>query len=236
MLLEQYCTETDNNKFSFSRQQSSDFAKNIANDFNPIHDVDAKKFCVPGDLLFAKILTTHGLFSEMEIQFNGMVGGDTELETQTIEPGQAVIVDGKDRQYLSVRHAGDKTLDQELIEKLIRGYVAYSGENFPHVLVPLMKDNNVMINAARPLIMYASMAVHLDRLDLENPELEATDSLLEVSGKRGKVTLFFEFKENGEVVGKGKKTMVLSGLREYEQSVMDGVIMDYTQRKQEYAA
>ena len=42
-----------NNKVSFTRQQASDFAKKVGDDFNPIHDVTAKRFCVPGDLLFA---------------------------------------------------------------------------------------------------------------------------------------------------------------------------------------
>ncbi|MET4693100.1 DUF3581 family protein [Endozoicomonas lisbonensis] len=236
MFLDPYFTELDNNKFSFSRQQSSDFAKYVSNDFNPIHDVDAKKFCVPGDLLFAKILTSQGLYETMEVSFNGMVGGETELSIVSDGDGQLVIVDNNDKKYLSIRHGEERSRDQALIEQLIRSYVAFSGENFPHVLVPLMKDNNVMINAARPLVMYESMSVQLDRLNLSNLTLESTDSHLEVSGKRGKVTLYFAFKDNGELVGKGKKTMLLSGLREYEQTSVDQLITTYSERKQQFAA
>lgn len=44
-----------NQSISVSAQQASDFAKKIAQDFNPIHDVGAKRFCVPGYLLFALV-------------------------------------------------------------------------------------------------------------------------------------------------------------------------------------
>ncbi|AMO55152.1 hypothetical protein GZ77_11750 [Endozoicomonas montiporae] len=236
MFLKPYFTELDNNKFSFSRQQSSDFAKCVANDFNPIHDIDARKFCVPGDLLFAKILTSQGLYETMEVNFNGMVGGETELSIVADHNEQLLIVDDNEKEYLSIRHSGASSQDQALIEQLIRSYVAFSGENFPHVLVPLMKDNNVMINAVRPLVMYESMSVQLDRLNLTNLTLESTDSHLEVSGKRGKVTLYFVFKDGGKRVGKGKKTMLLSGLREYEQSAVEQLINSYSERKQQFAA
>jgi len=51
MFIEQYCP-IDSEKISFTRQQASDFAKQVADDFNPLHNVEAKRFCVPGDLLF----------------------------------------------------------------------------------------------------------------------------------------------------------------------------------------
>ena len=48
-------------RISFSEQQASDFAKGVAGDFNPIHDPGAKRFCVPGDLLFAVLLHRFGI-------------------------------------------------------------------------------------------------------------------------------------------------------------------------------
>ena len=53
----QYVTSTDRS-MQFSQQQASQFAKGVAGDFNPIHDVGGKRFCVPGDLLFACLLYT----------------------------------------------------------------------------------------------------------------------------------------------------------------------------------
>lgn len=236
MFLDQYCTELESNRFSFSRQQSSDFAKNVANDFNPLHDVDAKKFCVPGDLLFARILMTEGLSSSMKVQFAGMVSNDVELEIVATENGSQSICDLKGKEYLSIESSGEKSMDQALIEQLVRSYVAFSGENFPHVLVPLMKGKNVMINAARPLVIYESMALSLNTTELQAPEIEATDAHLEINGKRGNVTLGFVFKDKGVVVGEGKKTMVLANLREYEQDSIDAMVEDYNQRKLAHAA
>ena len=46
----------ENSNLSFTRQQGSDFAKLVAHDFNPIHDPESKRFCVPGDLLFAVMI------------------------------------------------------------------------------------------------------------------------------------------------------------------------------------
>lgn len=48
-------------QFQFTRQQASHFAKLVAGDFNPIHDEDSKRFCVPGDLLFAVLLQKKAL-------------------------------------------------------------------------------------------------------------------------------------------------------------------------------
>jgi len=60
MFLQKYYSG-DDEKIHFSRQQASRFAKEVAGDFNPIHDQEAKRFCVPGDLLFALVLSKYGL-------------------------------------------------------------------------------------------------------------------------------------------------------------------------------
>ena len=46
--------------YEVSAEQGSRFAKEVAGDFNPIHDHDSKRFCVPGDLLFAIALSDFG--------------------------------------------------------------------------------------------------------------------------------------------------------------------------------
>lgn len=66
-------------ELTISAEQGSSFAKSISNDFNPIHDPDSKRFCVPGDLLFALVLQRYGLSQNMTFNFAGMVGGDTGL-------------------------------------------------------------------------------------------------------------------------------------------------------------
>ena len=65
MFLNDYFTES-NDDIVISAQQASRFAKEVAGDFNPIHNLDAKRFCVPGDLLFSLVLAKYGLSQHME--------------------------------------------------------------------------------------------------------------------------------------------------------------------------
>jgi len=218
-------------KTHVSRQQASDFAKNIADDFNPIHDVDAKRFCVPGDLLFGIMLATYGLSSKMGFTFSGMVTDDVSLVVPDVDAGHVSVTSEAGKEYLSIDRSGDVSANQELISCFTRSYVEFSGHNFPHILVPLMATHSVMINPDRPLVMYQGMSFELDRLDLVDPKLELVGSNLEIIKKRGNVTLEFCIKESDKVVGRGHKMMVLSGLRSYEQNKIDQLINAYALRK-----
>jgi hypothetical protein len=102
------------------------------------------------------------------------------------------------------------------------------------VLVPLMKENNVMINTERPLVIYDHMRISLDRLDIDSVSLSLSESIFRLYGKRGDVALNYDLSCNGEIVGKGQKKMVLSGLREYDQASIDALIASYSERKNQY--
>lgn len=217
-----------------SRQQASDFAKKIAGDFNPIHDEDAKRFCVPGDLLFALVLNQYGLSQHMNFVFSGMVGDGVNLIFPEAGAETITISDSNGKDYLSIEREGDTSNDPDLIQTLTRRYVEFSGQTFPHILVPLMAEHNVMINPDRPLVIYESMVINMNRLDIKDPQLELTHSTLDVEGKRGRVCLEFCLKAGDEVVGTGKKNMVLSGLREFEQATIDQLEDNYSARKQAY--
>ena len=235
MFIDQYCTPLDNKRFSFTRQQANDFAKHVANDYNPLHDVDATRFCVPGDLLFAKILMSEGLSANMKVVFDGMVTDGLELEVRCNEEGHESIYDVGGKRYLDIETQGEQSHDKAMIEHLIRSYVAFSGANFPDVFIPLMKEKGMMVNTVRPFVIYESMTLHLDRVDLVNPELEAAGAEMTVTGKRGKVTLDFIYKDQGVEVGKGQKVMVLSGLRPYDQTAIDTMIEVYHERRARFA-
>lgn len=122
-----------------------------------------------------------------------------------------------------------------LIRNLTQNYVAFSGQTFPHILVPLLAEKGVMINPDRPMVIYASMSIDLDRLDIERPVLERDYNRLEISGKRGSVELAFNLCEEGEVVGRGRKHMLLSGLREYDEQVSLETVARYDERKHKLA-
>ncbi|MDO6705369.1 DUF3581 domain-containing protein [Photobacterium sp. 1_MG-2023] len=230
MFLDAYFAE-HSGRYSFSREQASYFAKKIAGDFNPIHDADNKRFCVPGDLLFSVMLAKTGLSQKMHVEFAGMITDGVELTINTKSANDLSLVDEKGKEYLHVTRDGEISHNTKLIETVTKNYVKFSGMNFPHIMVPLMESEQVMINPARPLVIYESMALEFSRLDLESPQVELTDSIIESDGKRGSVTLAFSFTENGEVVGEGRKKMLMSGLRPYCQTQIDDLVERFNARK-----
>ncbi len=233
MILENYY-KIEQNRIRVSRQQASDFAKKIANDFNPLHDIDSKRFCVPGDLLFGLILSRYGLSQHMRFKFSGMVGDGVELHFPDEEGDHLAIQDENDKEYLHVQRSGDITTDKELISRLVQAYVAFSGHAFPWVLVPLMEAHGVMINPDRPLVIYENMEIYLDRLDIKNPELSLSGTCFKIEGKRGEVQLNFTLSDNGSIVGHGSKNMVLGGLRPWDKARMNAVVNEYLERQKQF--
>jgi hypothetical protein len=234
MIIDQYFSEP-NGHISFTREQGSNFAKQMANDFNPLHDAEAKRFCIPGDLMFSIILAKYGISQHMEFIFSGMVTAGVELVLP--EPsGELHINDTNGREYLRVKRAGETAHAESLIQNLTQSYVEFSGQTFPHILVPLLAEQEVMISPDRPMVIYQSMTIDLDRLDIANPLLQGDYNALEINGKRGSVELAFHLEDGGEIVGRGKKHMLLSGLREYDEDTVESAITIYNDSKKAFAA
>lgn len=229
MFIDNYYSEKDS-RILISKQQASDFAKTIANDFNPIHDPDSKNFCVPGDLLFSLVLKKYGLSQRMTFIFSGMVGDNVPLHFPAAAE-QFSITDDNEKQYLNVEHQGDVSTDENMIAEFAKNYVAFSGHNFPDLIVPLMEEHKVMINPARPLVIYESMSIDLDTLAIKQPSLELTATNLKVQGKKAMAVLEFSVSSEGKVIGKGLKKLALRGLREFDQESVDGMVNLYKERK-----
>ena len=225
---------TESDQFQFTRQQASHFAKKVAGDFNPIHDEDNKRFCVPGDLLFAVLLKKEGISQKMRFDFAGMVGDGINLKIERKGEHDSALVDEKGKEYLHMKREGNVSHDPAFIEHVVTNYVQFSGMNFPHIMVPLMEESQMMINCKRPLVIYESMIVEFTRLDITHPEVEYTGATFDVEGKRGVVTLNFVFKEDGSVVGNGKKRMIASGLKPYTQDEIDTLVAEFNRRKDSF--
>ncbi len=234
MFLENFFIE-DESGIHFTRQQGSIFAKQVADDFNPLHDEISKRFCVPGDLLFSLVLHKYGISQQMCFTFSGMVDDSKRLFLPD-EGDHLIIKDSAEKEYLTIQRSGDTNKDPQLIEQFIKRYVAFSGQAFPHILMPLMEKHGVMINPARPMVIYESMFLNMDTLNISNPSLEPGEATLVVNGKRGKVTLAFNVFENNNIVGSGTKEMVLSGLRQYDQATVDALLKEYNAKKAAYQA
>ncbi|MDN3648799.1 DUF3581 domain-containing protein [Reinekea marina] len=233
MFLDEFHT-AKGQKVIISAEQASRFAKEIAGDFNPIHDPDAKRFCVPGDLLFAISLSKYGLSQNMKVSFSGMVGRDLPIVFPNKAAGTIELKDENDKLYTTIEHSGAVTENEALISEFVRNYVEFSGQNFPYILVPLLDKHQVMFNPKRPLVIYESMSFNLDTLDIAQPSLELVDSTLEVNGKRGDVHFIFAIKDGDRIVGKGDKKLIVSGIQPFDKALMDEVVANFNQLKADY--
>ncbi|WP_196137236.1 DUF3581 family protein [Aliikangiella sp. G2MR2-5] len=232
MFVERYYTQTEDT-FSFSREQASDFAKSIAGDFNPIHDPDNKRFCVPGDLLFSLTLSKYGVSKAMSFNFQGMVGSDTPVHF--VEEGSQVSIQNeKEKTFLTVDRTGDVSVNEAFIEGLIRSYVAFSGKTFPHILVELMEEEGMMLNAERPMVIYDLMKIEFTSFAETAPEVVLQSKRFDVDGKRGMVIMNFDIQADGKSIGSGEKHIIMSGLRPYEQSGIDMLVNNYEEAKARY--
>lgn len=241
MNLKHYYSESSSSdseleQFSFSKQQACDFAKGVANDFNAIHDADSSRFCVPGDLLFSVVLSKLGLSQEVTVNFAGMINDDRKLHIAKLDESHAQLQDQDDKCYLKVAHQGQHTFDQALISNLVQEYVRFSGQNFPHILEPLLKQHELMLNLNRPLVIYESMSLHLDSLELENASIEFAGGELVPEGKRYIALLNFKVMGKNGQLGIGQKRMVLGKLLPFEQAVSDELVQKYTNKRDLYLA
>ena len=233
MFLVKFSSEL-NNTIVVSAEQGSDFAKNISNDFNPIHDPLNKRFCVPGDLLFALAVERNGISEIMNFHFSGLVSADTPLIFPSKFSDKTTIVDERGKQYLEIEQIGPRIPNNKNVEQLTRAYVRFSGHNFPHILVPLMAEKGVMINPQRPLVIYQSMSLEFDRLNFAKPSLQLSHTNLDVEGKRGNADLHFEVFDGDQVIGHGVKHLILSGLRPYQQMAIDDMVTAYLESQSEH--
>ncbi|WP_444985149.1 DUF3581 domain-containing protein [Halomonas mongoliensis] len=233
MFLDEFHTPAGD-RVAISAEQASRFAKGVAGDYNPIHNPDARRFCVPGDLLFALVLGRFGLSQRMDFRFLNMVGDGTPLCFQESDDGRIRVCDEGGKCYLEVERSGEVTRDEAVVEAFTRCYVAFSGKNFPHYLKPLMEAQGVMFNPRRPLVIYDSMGFSLERLDDLAPALELSNSSLEVNGKRGDCLLEFRIQSGGEPIGIGSKKLVVSGLCDYDPAAMDEIVAEFYRLKAAY--
>lgn len=223
-----------NGSVNIAAEQASMFAKEIAHDFNPLHDIDAKRFCVPGDLLFSLALERYGLSQNMHVTFLGMVGQGVLLDFPDTDAEQIDVNDNQGKTYLQIERSGEISRDPELIESFIRDYVAFSGQNFPYVLVPLLAQENVMFNLSRPLVIYESMTLSFHHFNFSEASVEMLEPEMEVNGKRATAFLHFQIKADGKAVGTGFKKLAISVPSDYEAEPMQAFVDEYLSRKSDY--
>ncbi|MEL0630778.1 DUF3581 domain-containing protein [Psychromonas aquatilis] len=227
MLLDPYYSKQDKSVI-ISAEQASQFAKKECQDFNPIHDPNSKRFCVPGDLLFALAINEYGISESMRFTFTNMVGDNMPLNFPVTDAEHIVVTNDQGKSVLEINRKGQTSHDLELIESLIKKYVVFSGQNFPTLLMPLMEKHQVMFNPARPLVMYNSMNFEFNTLSLTNPlHVELAESKLEVEAKRANEFLHFDIFDGDNNIGHGVKTVVVGGLKPYDHDAITAFADNY---------
>lgn len=163
----------------------------------------------------------------------GMVSENTMLRVFPLDPSrsQLAITDEKGKRLLEIDRIGDRSRSPKLIETLIKNYILFSGQNFPALLMPLMKKHQVMFNPARPLVMYDSMSFELDTLELGALQVSLDEANLEVEGKRAEEFLHFKLLNDGQVVGRGVKKAVIGGLKPYDHDAITVFAEGYEKRR-----
>lgn len=215
-------------------EQASRFAKNVAGDFNPIHDADDRRFCVPGDLLFAVILENVGLYEQMSFTFDARMTAETVGLLNEDSNSGAIIDRRSEKPLVNFSYDSKKIESKQLIHRFIKNYVAFSGQNFPYLLDPVLKSNDAMFNPKSPLVMYQSMDFTLNPQDESEIEVDYSYADFEAQGKRGYVTLNFDFLQKNINVGQGKKKLLISGLRPYDEAEMQAIIESFLERKKQF--
>ena len=233
--IEPFITSVDRNTICISAKQASDFAKGIAGDFNPIHDHDSKRFCVPGDLLFTETIRRLGLYQSMHFDFIEMLAADVYIQyPPKAEEGRHFITNSTGKNLVGIDITGQRLSNQSFAAQFALDYVQFSARSFPDILVPLMKQHGKMINPSRPLVIYQSMSFQLEETPMALVDLTLDNSELKIDGKRGRALFSFNLSSSGKTIGRGKKKLVLSGLRDYQDDVMDQLTKDYLDKKKQY--
>lgn len=223
---------TKDNLISVSAQQASDFAKLQCFDFNPIHDIDNKRFCVPGDLLFSLALSVYGVSESMSFTFTNMVGADMGLNFPDTDADNIVITNEQGKSVLEIERSGKINHDMIVIESLIKKYGQFSGCNFPTLLMPMMKEHGVMFNPNRPLVMYNSMSFTFSEVTFKDAmHIELAETSLHVEPKRANSFLNFDIFDGDKLVGKGIKKLVIAGLKEYDHAPITEFARAYEARR-----
>ncbi len=228
---------------TFDETRASDFAKSVAGDFNPLHDVGHSRFCVPGDLLFAALVSRYGLHAETSVNFTNMVPARAQLRLPSSFDSRLQLVDERDREVLSWFRGGEPVPGRAFARDLVTEYVRFSGRTFPDLLVPMMREAGSMVNPARPLVMYKDMVIRLDAAAVASGladgcavALVAGERHLSVTDKKGAARLQFGVTLNGLPVGDGEKQFVVGGLRPFDEDAVAGLVDHYETRKKAWVS
>ncbi|MBO1110151.1 DUF3581 family protein, partial [Plesiomonas shigelloides] len=144
-----------------------------------------------GDLLVAVVMSKIGLSQHMHVDFAGMFSDGVALSLNSEDQQLWCVSDDSGKNYRNVATSGETTFDSHITEQVMRSDVAFSGMNFPHIMVPLMEQTQHMIHQTRPLVIHESMSLELSSQELASPSVRLSNASMKIDENRGNVTLTF---------------------------------------------
>jgi hypothetical protein len=161
-----------------------------------------------------------------------MVGADVGLVFPDTDADTIIITNEQGKSVLEIERKGNINKDKKFVESLIKNYGQFSGQNFPTLLMPLMKEHGVMFNPSRPLVMYNSMSFEFNCVDFNDEmQLKLANSSLDVEPKRANSFLHFDLFDGDKLAGKGIKRLVIAGLKPYDDEVITEFAKGYEARR-----
>jgi len=135
--------------------------KEVAGDFNPIHDPGCPPLLRARRIYFSlSYFWRFGLSTDMTFHFSRPAGLKTCPANFAKGADGTIQVCDQARQGVSgSRPQRRHNTDKVFIEEFTLGYVAAFGQNFPPHHEALMESNGVMFNPTGQLVMYDSMTV-----------------------------------------------------------------------------
>ncbi|MBK6511568.1 MAG: DUF3581 family protein, partial [Haliea sp.] len=146
MIIDQFYSEPNRRVFLTARAEGGNFAEQMANDFNPLHDADAKRSaspatcCLPSSLQITASASTAVHFPNGNCRRGTGITGALGWVTHPTIPTGAVSTG-------QTRGRPDAHADS-LIRNLTQATINFLARPSPQILVPLLAEQRVTIHRA----------------------------------------------------------------------------------------
>lgn len=199
----------------FNDLKASQFAKNVSNDQNPIHDHDNKNYCIPGDLIFSMCADVLGLGSETDLYLHHPIGKNSSILIKEAKDGFYLGRDQSGIKIFTYRKNGETT-DICDTGNFLNCFARVTETLFEDAIHPQLKQKGLMINPSSPSVVLTSISIRKSENSKPVHKIKPDESVATGNVKRAKVTAKYTMNDlYDNSIGEARKTLFISGLREY---------------------
>ena len=201
-----------------SNNNVSKFAKEICNDFNPIHSNKKSKPIVPGDLFVVLFLLSNGLYKRTIIEFKKI-----SYPIQKFIITKSSILNSKNESVVNFTLKDDIVADSNSIflSGFLREFCKISGTIFAQELEPIFIKYRKMPNPQKPRMLYESTQINLDKeiinLKVDFVQIKFLEPNVIILENQATVNFQILVLQSGRTIGLITKTLFCTNLEEYTQ-------------------